>query len=239
MLKIIENKYQGLVVENASLPKEPNEVKLELELLLTTYRHKQLIWVPLFIEQSSLVPALTQLGFQFHHCDETSLMLVKKLQVDAMIPTSRNYIVGVGAIVLKDDRLLVIKDRFSPGFKLPGGHIDKDEMIKDAVKREVKEETGIDVEFESIRNLGHFRNGQFGESNLYIVCTAKALSETISIQDADEILEAKWMNVHKFLSLDEVNNYNKSVVKAYLENPDLKLIDQQVELRIKGGEVFF
>ena len=63
-------------------------------------------------------------------------MLVKKLIQETVIPTAKNYTVGVGAIVRDKEQLLVIKDRFSNGYKLPGGHIDNNESIKDALKRE-------------------------------------------------------------------------------------------------------
>lgn len=133
----------------------------------------------------------------------------------------------------------MIKDKFSIGYKLPGGNIDKNESIKDALKREVYEETGVDIEFESIVNLGHFRNGQFGEANLYIVCTAKAFDKDIFINDSAEIAEAKWMDIEEFLNSNDVNIYNKSVVQAAINNSDLKLTDRQIALKVKGGEIFF
>jgi 8-oxo-dGTP diphosphatase len=197
------------------------------------------LWVNIPIEKSDFIPILTNQGFEFHHCNEQSLTLVKKLAPDSMIPTSKNYIVGVGAIVVSEGRLLVVKDKFSKGYKLPGGHIDKNESIKEAVKREVDEETGITIEFESIMNIGHFKNGQFGESNLYFVCTAKPLTKKISINDSSEIVEARWLNIDEFLNSEDVNNYNKSVVKAAIQNKELKLTDQQIKLRVSGGEVFF
>jgi 8-oxo-dGTP diphosphatase len=98
---------------------------------------------------------------------------------------------------------------------------------------------GIIIDFESIMNIGHFRNGQFGESNLYLVCTAKALSKDIRIKDTTEVLEARWMDVQDFIHSEDVNNYNKSVVKAALGNTRLKLTEQPVILRISGGEVFY
>ena len=239
MIKISEDRYDGVSVDATSLPLDMEEFRSELEALITSLKNKKLIWIKIPIEKSDLIPILTKLDFEFHHCDEKSLMLVKKLHHSTQVPTTKNYIVGVGAIVLDGNKLLVIKDRFVPGYKLPGGHIDKDESIKDAIKREVYEETGIQIEFESIVNIGHFKNGQFGESNLYLVCTAIALSKEINIYDSKEIVEAKWMNIEDFLSAEETNNYNKSVVKAAINNKDLKLTDQPIKLRVSGGEVFF
>lgn len=239
MIKITEDKYDGIIVDNSTLPQKKDDLKEEIAQLIKSSKKKKLLWIKIPIEKSHFIPILTNLDFEFHHCDEKSLMLVKKLTRESEIPTSKNYIVGVGAIVLDAGRILAIKDRFSIGYKLPGGHIDKNESIRNAVKREVYEETGVKIEFESIVNIGHFRNGQFGESNLYIVCTAKALTKAITINDPSEIADAQWIDLEDFLSSEDVNMYNKSVVKAAISNKELKLTEQQIKLRVSGGEVFF
>jgi 8-oxo-dGTP diphosphatase len=239
MIVTIDDRYDGVITDNSSLPQTKDEFKKEVVRLIDNLKNKKLLWIKLPIEKSDLIPILTSLDFEFHHCDERNLMLVKKMVADAIVPTTKNYIAGVGAIVFDEGRLLVIKDIISSGYKLPGGHIDKNESIINAVKREVYEETGINIEFESIINIGHFRNGQFGESNLYIVCTAIALSKEISINDSNEIEEARWMLPEDFLNSENVNNYNKSVVKAALSNKELKLTEQQIKLKVADGEVFF
>ena len=239
MIVTIDNRYDGVIIDNSSLPQTKDEFKKEVVRLIDNLKNKKTLWIKIPIEKSDLIPILTSLDFEFHHCDERNLMLIKKMVADAIVPTTKNYIAGVGAIVFDEGRLLVIKDRISSGYKLPGGHIDKNESIINAVKREVYEETGINIEFESIINIGHFRNGQFGESNLYIVCTAKALSKEISINDSNEIKEARWMLPEDFLNSENVNNYNKSVVKAALSNKELKLTEQQLKLKVADCEVFF
>jgi 8-oxo-dGTP diphosphatase len=239
MIRTVGNRYEGIIIDHTSLPITKDIFYKELTELIESLEDKKLLWIKIPIEKSDLIPILTNLDFKFHHCDEKSLMLVKKLIQDTVIPTAKNYTVGVGAIVRDKKQLLVIKDRFSNGYKLPGGHIDNNESIKDALKREVYEETGITIEFESIVNLGHFTKGQFNESNLYIVCTAKMLSKEITIHDSAEIIEAKWIDVEEFLNSKETNNYNKNVVKASIENKEVKLTDQAIKLNVSGGEVFF
>jgi len=239
MIETVYDKYNGLIVNNKALPDSSEEFKSEIIRIIDSSRNKELLWIKIPIEKSEYIPILTKLDFEFHHCDEKNLMLIKKLNQSSFIPTAKNFIVGVGAIVINKGKLLVIKDKFSVGYKLPGGHIDKHESIKDALKREVVEETGINIEFESIINIGHFRNGQFGESNLYIVCTAKALSEKITINDLSEISIAEWIVPTDFLNSKEVNAYNKSVVQAAITNKELKLKEQKIKLKIPDGEVFF
>jgi 8-oxo-dGTP diphosphatase len=239
MLKTRNDRYDGVIVDNQTLPVNSDAFKREIKQLIESSGNKKIIWISIPPHQADFIPILIKLGFEFHHCDDQNLMLLKRMKPDVVVPTTKNYIVGVGAIVVCDGELLVIKDRFFPGYKLPGGHIERGESIKEALRREVFEETGVHIEFESIVNLGHFQNGQFGESNLYIVCTARAKSKEISVMDASEIAEAKWISPEEFLGSEEVNTYNKSVVEAAINNGELKLTEQKIELRVASGEVFF
>jgi 8-oxo-dGTP diphosphatase len=58
-------------------------------------------------------------------------------------------VVGVGAVVVRDGRALIIRRGHEPRkgeWSLPGGHVELGESLTDAVRREIKEETGLQVE---------------------------------------------------------------------------------------------
>jgi len=56
--------------------------------------------------------------------------------------------VGVGAVIVEDGRVVLIKRRFEPlagEWSLPGGSVEVGETLEDAVAREMEEETGLQV----------------------------------------------------------------------------------------------
>jgi 8-oxo-dGTP diphosphatase len=62
-------------------------------------------------------------------------------------------VVGVGAVVVRGDRALIVKRMYEPRkgeWSLPGGMLHLGESLADAARREVMEETGLDVHPEAI-----------------------------------------------------------------------------------------
>jgi 8-oxo-dGTP diphosphatase len=235
--------YNGLTIDSKYLPNTKEEFEINLDYLIDELQNKRnLIWIYINIQKSDFIPIATNRGFFFHSCDEDYVLIVKRLKENAIIPTAANHTLGVGAVVINDNNeILVIKEKISNlGYKLPGGHIDNAEMISTALEREVLEETGVIVEFESIISLGHFYPHQFHKSNLYVICIAKPKSLEISIQDTQEILDAKWIDVNRYLEDDEVLAYSKAVVFASLEYRGFIKANQEVLCHIKKDfELFF
>ena len=239
----IVDPYNGLTIDSKYLPNTKDEFELNLDFLIEEVKYKRnLIWIYIDITKSDFIPIATKKGFFFHSCDEDYVLVVKRIKENAIIPTAANHTLGVGAVVINDkNEILVIKEKISNlGYKLPGGHIDNSEMISTALEREVFEETGVIVEFESIISLGHFYPHQFHKSNLYVLCIAKPKSLEINIQDTQEILDAKWIDVNRYLEDDEVLAYSKAVVFASLEYKGFIKANQEVLCHIKKDfELFF
>lgn len=57
--------------------------------------------------------------------------------------------VGIGAIIIRDDRVVLVKRAHPPiqgQWSIPGGVLEVGELVRDAAAREAREETGLTVE---------------------------------------------------------------------------------------------
>lgn len=223
MLKAVTNKYGGVFVSGDDLPGTPAAFEAALRKSVEAWEsHRaKIAWIQIPSGKTALLPAALACGFEFHHCQRDELMLVKRILPDAYMPLASTHTIGVGAVVLSENRelLTALEQRdvtARPGyFKLPGGMLEEGEHLADGAVREVYEETGVRAEFQGMLSLRHHHRGQFGASNIYAVCVLRPLSFEISI-DESEIGKAEWTPVDDYLASAEVGLYNKRVVRAAL-----------------------
>ena len=103
-------------------------------------------------------------------------------------------VVGVGAAIIDGSRLLLIKRGRDPGkglWAVPGGKVEHGETLEETVVREVKEETGLDIEVgeliwagENIGNHGHL---------VLIDYLARVVGG--ELRPADDADEAAWVEI--------------------------------------------
>ena len=108
---------------------------------------------------------------------------------------------AVGAIVIRDDTLLMVRRGREPNqglWSIPGGRVEPGEYLSDAIRREVKEETGLDVEIGALVGILEVP----GDDHYVILdysATASATDEPVPGDDADEV---KWVPLDDVSSLD-------------------------------------
>ena len=96
------------------------------------------------------------------------------------------------AVILKGDKIALVYATEEKYYKFPGGGIHEDEDKKEALIREVREETGLSVIPGSIREYGSVLRKQksekaddtvFEQENYYYLCETE---DTQGAQDLDE-----------------------------------------------------
>ena len=124
-------------------------------------------------------------GFYFHHAHEKKGYVLMMLWLDATVPNrmpmyAHHYIGVGGAVINKKREIMLIKEHRSLDsrkWKLPGGFMDLNEKVSQAVEREVREETGIVAKFVGIVGLREQLNFKYDCTDFYFVTCLTPVDE--------------------------------------------------------------
>jgi 8-oxo-dGTP diphosphatase len=100
--------------------------------------------------------------------------------------------VAVASVIQRSGQVLMIRRANDPGYGLwsmPGGYVDRGEVAEEAAAREVREETGLEVEIERLIGL-------FSEAGQPVMVAAFLAREVGGVLKAgDEALEVGFFDV--------------------------------------------
>lgn len=106
-------------------------------------------------------------------------------------------LVGVGAIIIEDERVLLVKRAHPPlqaQWSIPGGVLEVGELVRDAAIREAQEETGLIVEPGEL--LGVYdrilRNAEQRVQYHYVLVDFLCRRVGGELQAADDAAEVSW-----------------------------------------------
>lgn len=233
MLTVQEDLYNGLIVEVASIEEDALLFEASLYILQEDAKDKEkkLIWLDLTTKQNEQIAVALKLGFKFHNCESTRVMLTYQVVKDAYIPVPPTHTIGVGAVVINDkNEILMVRDRIHSNhslYKIPGGMVEHADLLSQAVEREVYEETGIKTKFIKMVSVLNSHPYRFNKSNMYIVFQLEALSSEINIIDTHEIELALWLPLDEFFAHEEMSEFQKDLVRSTLENDGISLMENE------------
>src|SRR5262252_10726081 len=153
------------------------------------------------------------------------------------IPSRYNtgYNIGVGGAVVRAGELLLVRRASRHGrgnWQLPGGFIEPDETIEQAVIREVEEEAGITAEVEGILGLRNRYDPDVGNS-LYIVLLLRPLSGE-PVPDGKEVDRAAYFSLDEIRALEQVPSINLEIAQRALSIDKRLLMPQVLAHQVTG-----
>ncbi len=107
-------------------------------------------------------------------------------------------IVGVGALILQRGKVLLVERGHEPlkGYwSLPGGVLEAGERLEDAIRREVREETGLEVKplgiFEVFERINRDKDGRAEYHYVLVDYLCRAAGG--KLHPADDASRAEWV----------------------------------------------
>jgi len=105
----------------------------------------------------------------------------------------KNPKVTVDGVIMDKEKVVLIKRKNQPyknKWALPGGYVEYGESTEQAIAREVKEETGIEIEIERLVGVYSDPNRDPRGHTISIVYLCKPKCE--KLEGGDDAKEAKW-----------------------------------------------
>lgn len=136
----------------------------------------------------------------------------------------RNNFIGVGGIVEKNNKILFVKQNYGKQkgmWFLPGGYLDRGEMLEHGIEREVLEETTIKAKCENILAIRALKNNDV--IDCYIVFKMKYIEGTPQ-SDNFENTDVRFFSMEEISNSNEITMLAKEISLSYLCNKNNKLI---------------
>src|SRR5512145_1849796 len=138
---------------------------------------------------------------------------------------NRGYNIGVGGAVVRENRLLLVRRASRHGrgnWQLPGGFLEPDETIEQAVVREVQEETGVTAEVEAVLGLRSRYDPETG-NGIYVVMLLKPISGE-PVADGREVDHAGYFSLDEIRALNPLPPVNWEIAQRVLST-DRRLLN--------------
>ena len=103
-------------------------------------------------------------------------------------------------------------------WEIPGGKVKKNEFFDDALKREYMEETGLEIEIDSLYNAiqKNYTACKTGESIKSIQLIMKVSVKTDEVQISDEHDMYGWFSKEEIMKMIENNELTPPAIDAFL-----------------------
>ncbi|PIR38302.1 MAG: hypothetical protein COV34_01700 [Candidatus Zambryskibacteria bacterium CG10_big_fil_rev_8_21_14_0_10_42_12] len=182
------------------------------------YVHKNSVWKP-----EKLAEYILDKGVPPDPLIKRNEKALHKLWEDLMVPGS---IVAAGAMIQYEPRkttdkkeiLLVKTHKWGDRYSMVGGKVRRNELFKDALLREVKEETGLSGKvdrhvctFDQIKNSGYYRSGI---QHIFIDNVVKVDSRRVTLNE--EAQDYIWITAEEALASLHIEPNARHTIELYI-----------------------
>ncbi len=132
----------------------------------------------------------------------------------------KGYSVGVGGLLVRERTVLFVRQAGSPlkgKWTLPGGYVERDETLDEAVVREVFEETGMVVTSRGVLALRQRLAGQ--TNDLYAVLAVTEAPSQEPKPDGSEVDAVHWFSREELVVRDDLAATARYVAWQALTQP--------------------
>ena len=151
---------------------------------------------------------------------------------------------SVRGIILKDGKIAMMHSKKYDYYKLPGGGIEEGESLEETLIREVREESGLTVIPETIKEFGYVRRIEKGrfedifiQDNYYFICeTESEISEQeLDDYEAEEEFTLEFVTIDHAITVNEnANHFEKEEIVTFQgmierENKVLRMLQNSDE----------
>lgn len=149
-----------------------------------------------------------------------------------------NYRISSRAIIIRDNKILLNEFNNGSYYNTPGGGVESNESLREAVRREVLEETGLTVEskellyvYEYNPRVANNKYGARGSISYFFKCEVDESKEQAdpSVLDHDPNNDEYKQTGSKWISIDELETINiipklNNYIRDNLRNNDFRTI---------------
>ena len=146
------------------------------------------------------------------------------------------YNIGVGGAVVRDGELLLVRRASRHGrgnWQLPGGFIEPDETVEQAVVREVLEEAGVVAEVDAVLGLRSRYDPESG-NGVYIVLVLRPVGGEPKA-DGHEVDHAGYFTLPQIRELSPLPPVNWEIAQRVLA-PDRRLLSPKPLTNLNGAK---
>lgn len=140
------------------------------------------------------------------------------MRYTVVMPNELKQRIAMKAVIVKDGMVLIIREAATYGegtqrgrYHMPGGRVEAGEHFEEALRREILEETGLEVEVKYPIYVGEWRPVIKGVQNqivgVFILCNPRSENVVLSTEHDD----FKWINPKKRAEYDIMDPEDKVI----------------------------